>query len=188
VFRLEPPPAPGSPAFVADLNELLMYSSSRTTAQADLARYWATGPPPLRWTLLLEDELERRGVSAVRSARAHAILSTTMHDAMLACWDSKYFYWYLRPITADPTLNLVVSTPPFPSYPSGHSTMSFAAYLAMAELFPDKAEAFHKYALDASMSRVYGGIHYRFDIVFGDSLGAKVGREAVRRARSDGSS
>ena len=185
-FRPPPPPAINSAEFTADLNELRRLASERTAQQADLARYWATGPPPLRWTLLLEEEIERRALTPMRAARAHALLSTVMHDAMLACWDAKYYYWLARPVTVDSTLKPVVSTPPFPSYPSGHSTMSYAAYQVMSLLFPEKDKEFKRYAEDASISRVYGGIHYRFDIIVGDTLGARVGREAVRRARTDG--
>lgn len=186
-FRPPPYPALGSAAFDSALTELRGLSTERTSQQSDIARHWATGPPPLRWTLRLEEQIAQRRLSTMRAARAHALLSTVMHDAMLACWEAKYHYWLARPITIDPSLVTVISTPPFPAYPSGHSTMSFAAYQVMAMLFPDDAATFRDYAIEASFSRIWGGIHYRFDVVAGDSLGARIGRAAVVRARSDGS-
>ena len=65
--------------------------------------------------------------------------------------------------------------------------MSYAAYQVFAELFPDARAKYRERAEEASLSRVYGGIHYRFDIVVGDTLGAYVGREVVKRMRGDGS-
>ena len=110
-----------------------------------------------------------------------------MYDAMVACWDAKFFYWLERPISADSTLRTAISTPPFPSYPSGHSTQSAAAAEVFAYLFPDRADYYRRKADEASVSRVLAGIHYRFDIEAGEALGKKIGAAAVDRARTDGS-
>jgi membrane-associated phospholipid phosphatase len=186
-FRLGPPPSPTSPAFLDDLAELRRLSAGeRSTAQMALARYWATDAPSLRWELFLDGELARRDWSVPHAARARAYLSAAIYDAAVACWDTKYAWWLARPITVDPTLATVFSTPPFPSYPSGHSTMSTAASLVMAELFPETAATWHHKAEEASFSRVWGGVHYRFDVTDGDSLGARVGRTVVARMRADG--
>src|SRR5690606_31170181 len=163
VFRPPPPPAMGSAKFEADLDELRALSRERTPDQADVARYWGTGPPSVRWILFLEEEIARRGLSSLRAARAHALVSVAIHDAFIACWDAKYAYWLARPITVDPRIVTVFSTPPFPSYPSGHSTISAAAAEVFAELFPDAADTYRAKALEASISRVLGGVHYRFD-------------------------
>ena len=96
------------------------------------------------------------------------------------------FYWLLRPVSADTAIRTVFSTPPFPSYPSGHSTMSAAVGEVFAELFPDAAAFYRTKALEASESRVLAGVHYRFDIVAGDGLGLHVGTAVVARARTDG--
>lgn len=187
VFRPAPHPEPGSAAFEKDLAELRGLSTARSQQQADVARYWATEAPSVRWVLFLEDEIRERRLNPLRAARAHALVSVAAYDAFIACWDAKYHYWLARPITVDPTITTVFSTPPFPSYPSGHSTQSAAVAEVLAELFPDRAELFHEKALEASLSRVYGGVHYRFDIVAGEELGREVGREVVTRARHDGS-
>jgi membrane-associated phospholipid phosphatase len=89
-------------------------------------------------------------------------------------------------VSADSSLRTVFPTPPFPSYPSGHSTISSAAAEVFAELFPDVAKTYRDKAVEASVSRVYAGVHYRFDVETGDSLGVKVGAAVVRRARDDG--
>lgn len=185
-FRPSPPPAPASTEFGHDLDELRAMSTGRTLTQTNTARYWATDAPSAKWEMFMRDEIERRRLPAVHAARALALASVAMFDAFVACWDAKYFYWFYRPITAEPTLKPVFPTPPFPSYPSGHSTISTAASEVFAELFPDAADTYRAMALDASLSRVYAAVHYRFDIEVGDLLGEKVGREVVSYMRSDG--
>lgn len=185
VFRPDPPPLPGSTRFTSDLAELQLLSTSRTTAQADTARYWATEAPSSRWEVFMEDEIARHHLGPMHAARALALASVAMNDAMIACWDAKFHYWLERPITADTTLRTAFSTPPFPSYPSGHSTQSAAAAEVFAYLFPDMAQYYHAKAAEASRSRVLAGIHYRFDIEAGEALGAKVGQAAVGWARAD---
>jgi hypothetical protein len=185
-FRPEPPPAMSSAAFAADLDELRQLSTSRTVAQADTARYWASESPSSRWEVFMRDEIARRQLSPMRAARALALASVATYDAMVACWDAKYFYWLLRPISADPTIKTVFSTPPFPSYPSGHSTLSAAVAEVFAEVFPDAADYYRRKAVEASVSRVLGGVHYRFDVIAGEHLGVEVGEAVVEWARNDG--
>lgn len=186
-FRLPPPPAVGSPQFTTDLNELLQLANGgRTQQQIDAARYWATDAPSISWELFLEDEIVSHRLSGPYAARARAYLSVAMYDAFIACWDTKFTYWLARPVTMDSSLRTVFSTPPFPSYPSGHSTQSSASAEVMAELFPDRAEVYRKKAEEASLSRVWAGVHYRFDVVGGEAMGEQVGEAVVARMRADG--
>jgi membrane-associated phospholipid phosphatase len=187
-MRPGPPPAAGSFAFTKDLEEVRALSASRTIEQADLARYWATDAPSGKWEMFMRDEIAARALPPVQAARALALASVAMYDAFVACWDAKFHYWLLRPVSADPTnVKPVFPTPPFPSYPSGHSTISTAAAEVFAELFPDAADKYRRKALDASHSRVYAGVHYRFDVDSGDALGERVGRAVVEYMRNDGS-
>jgi membrane-associated phospholipid phosphatase len=186
-FRLGPPPAVGSPQFSADMAELLaLANGGRTTQQIDAARYWATDAPSIRWELFVEDEIASHRLSTPHAARARAYLSAAMYDAFVACWDTKFTYWIARPVTMDPSLKTVFSTPPFPSYPSGHSTQSSAAAEVMAELFPDRAAFYRARGEEASLSRVWAGVHYRFDVLSGEALGKRVGEAVVARMKADG--
>ena len=186
-FRPGPPPALGSPEFNRDLDELRSLSQARTTEQANIARFWASESPSSRWEVFIQDEIARRGFGTMRAARALALASVATYDAMVACWDAKYVYWLLRPISADPALVTVFSTPPFPSYPSGHSTLSSAVAEVFAELFPAAAREYRHKGEEASLSRVMAGVHYRFDVLAGEALGRHVGEAVVAWARADGS-
>jgi membrane-associated phospholipid phosphatase len=75
---------------------------------------------------------------------------------------------------------------PFPSYPSGHSTISTVAGEVFAELFPDAAATDRAKGLEASRSRIYAAVHYRFDVDGGDALGERVGKAVVEYMRLNG--
>ena len=187
VYRLGAPPVRSAARFATSLAEMQALSrGGRTTQRADAARKWATEAPSTAWEEITLEETTQRRLTPLAAIRAHALVSVAMYDAFVACWDSKYAWWLARPITVDPALNTVFSTPPFPSYPSGHSTISAAAAEVLGYVFPGDAKRFADLALEASLSRVWGGVHYRFDVEDGEVLGQRVGRDVVAWARGDG--
>ena len=104
----------------------------------------------------------------------------------------KFYYWSPRPENAvqdqviDPTWKPYLPTPTFPSYVSGHAGYSAAAAQVLSHVFPNDAPTFAERAREAAMSRLYGGIHYRFDNDDGLVIGEKVGRAVVERLKGDG--
>ena len=184
-----PPPAYGSPAFLAELNEVYDVSQSLTDEQRRIADFWADGPgtatPPGHWNAIAVELVTADGWSTLRSSRLFAALNTAQADAFIACWDAKYTYWSLRPVTAirrliEPSWLSYIVTPPFPSYVSGHSTTSGAAATVLGAFFPERAEALDGMAEQAAVSRLYGGIHFRSDNEAGLELGRRVGAVALR--------
>jgi membrane-associated phospholipid phosphatase len=95
-------------------------------------------------------------------------------DALIACNDAKYTYWLLRPTQADPGIKLAIGLPNFPSYPSNHACISAAEAGVIAAYVPGERERLRALATEAAISRVFGGIHYRFDGVAGLELGDRV--------------
>jgi membrane-associated phospholipid phosphatase len=115
-----------------------------------------------------------------------ALTSVAMADGFICCWDAKFTYWTVRPITADPTLDVLIPTPPFPSFPSGHATISNAAATVLGYLFPADAAELANMAEEARNSRLWAGIHYPIDNDMGAVGGGMIGRLAIARARMDG--
>ena len=97
-----------------------------------------------------------------------------------------YTYWEIRPCQEDPTITVPVGVPNFPSYSSGHSTFSGAAAQVLSYIFPSETNNVQGMANQASMSRVYAGIHYPFDCNEGLILGREIGQLAVQKAEADG--
>jgi len=189
-LRPEAPPAIGSPAYQKDLNELLDIAKNQTREQARIASFWSDGvgsyTPPGHWHRKGAQLCHENQYSEVRTARTLALLGTSMQDAGICCWDVKYWYYYPRPNQMSSKIKTSVGLPNFPSYTSGHSTFSGAAAEVLAHIFPSKKKEVDDMASEASVSRIYGMIHYRFDCEVGLASGHKIGAYAVQRAKTDG--
>jgi hypothetical protein len=79
-----------------------------------------------------------------------------------------------------------VNLPNFPSYPSGHACSAGAFDGVLASFFPQDRAEFKRIADEQAMSRLYGGIHYRFDNDGGLALGRTVAKYDVDRERRGG--
>jgi membrane-associated phospholipid phosphatase len=182
-FRPPPPPAFGSAEYLSGLAEVHDISSSRTPEQTRIVLYWADGAgtvtPPGHWNQIADSLITNARLNEEDATRTLAALNAALLDAGIACWDAKYHYWMIRPSQADPRIVPAVSLPNFPSYVSGHSTFSAAAAMVLGAVFPTQAASLTSRANEAAMSRLYGGIHYRFDNDRGLQLGAAIGRLAL---------
>ncbi|MFM8348806.1 MAG: vanadium-dependent haloperoxidase [Bacteroidota bacterium] len=139
----------------------------------------------------------------VRTAKAYALTSVSLFEAFISCWDLKYSAALVRPETVisakvEQEWHPHLITPPFPSYTSGHSTISAAAAESLTALFGDQVAftdstelefglpvrsfpSFRDAAKEASISRVYAGIHYRSDCEQGNHQGTMVGQFVAAR-------
>jgi hypothetical protein len=189
-LRPGPPPALDSKEFKENMDELLNIAKTQTREQARIASYWSDGvgsyTPPGHWFRRAAMLTREKKYSEVRTARAFALLGTAMQDAGICCWDTKYYYYYPRPNQMSSRVKTSVGLPNFPSYTSGHSMFSGAAAEILGHLFPDQAQNLNAMAVEASVSRMYGLIHYRFDCETGLATGHKVGNYSVQRANTDG--
>jgi hypothetical protein len=187
-FRPALPPACGSKAYKAAMREVQKVSQALTAEQKRIAAFWADGPgsvtPPGHWNLIALELVRRDGLSTLASASVFATLNTAQADAFIGCWDSKYAYWLERPVTAirreiDPDWMSYIVTPPFPAYTSGHASTSGAASEVLAHFFPADSPQLRAWAEEAALSRLYGGIHFRFDNDQGLALGRKIAGVAI---------
>jgi VCPO second helical-bundle domain len=142
-FRVDPPPDVTSKQWTEDYNEVRtvgsLTSAIRTVEQTDIGYFWADSGPVL-WQNALR-YISRNYLNDIgASARMYALAEAALADAQIACWESKYFYNFWRPITAirlgdqdgnreiklDPDWQPLINTPNFPEYPSGHASTSGA--------------------------------------------------------------
>ncbi|MFN0016242.1 MAG: vanadium-dependent haloperoxidase, partial [Saprospiraceae bacterium] len=185
------PPQPGTPAFETAMGELRTIAQNRTREQFRITSYWADGvgsyTPPGHWNRKAAELIQEKQLNEVRTARALALVGTAVQDAGIACWDVKYYYLLPRPTEIDRNVTTCTGIPNFPAYTSGHSTFSAAAAEVLGYLFPDKSDDLNTMAKEASESRIYGCIHYRFDCETGLEHGKKIATFAVQRGKADGS-
>lgn len=184
------PPSTSSAEMKAQLDEVKSYADNVSRSQISIVHKWADGggtyTPPGHWNDIAEEYIRDKKFSEVRAARAFALLNMAMHNAAVGCWETKYFYFNPRPSQLDPSIKTSTGLPNFPSYTSGHSTFSAAAATVLSYLFPESSQYFKDQAKEASVSRLYGAIHYRADIEMGMTHGAKLGMYTVNFAQTDG--
>ena len=225
-FKPTAPPAfdiknPSSIYYKA-LLEVKTIGDSLTEEQKHIADFWDDNPfkmnvsghvmfatkkfsPSGHWMSIVGIAAKESKADFPTTVAAYTHTSIALFDAFISCWDEKFRSNYIRPETAinkylGEDWRPYIQTPPFPSYTSGHATISAAAAETMTNWFGDKLSftdttskefgidsreirSFRDAAQEAAMSRLYGGIHYRFDNVQGNIAGRKLGEMVVDRLK-----
>src|SRR5262245_59861752 len=162
------------------------------------------------WNRIAQTVATEQGLGLVAQARLFGLLNIATADAGISCWDAKYEFDFWRPVTAiraadtdgnddtaaDAGWAPLLVTPAFPSYTSAHSTVSAAAAGVLSALFgpnyhftvtadsqPGMTRTFDRFdaaATEAGLSRIYGGIHFRFDSIAGLESGARLGEYVAK--------
>jgi hypothetical protein len=208
------PDALGTDAYARDFAEVKAYggpegTSARDAAQTQTALFWNANLA-LQYQMALRDQVTRRGLDIVTSARAFALLNAGGADSIIACWRAKYDYAYWRPITAirtadtdgndatepDPQWTSHGVAPPYPDYTSGHACVTGAVSHTFSHLFgagpldldiPSLTSAPSRHydtagALDTETmnARIWLGIHFRKAMTDGNRLGHEVSAWTIR--------
>lgn len=161
--------------------------------------------PPGHWMNIVGIAAGKAKTDFNQTVAAYTQTAIALFDGFIACWKAKYLHNTVRPETVinkllDPAWQPYIQTPPFPSYVSGHSVISSAAAEVMTHFFGDNFAyrdtserefgiahrsftSFRHAAQEASMSRLYGGIHFRADLDEGNLLGKTIGEYIVSRLK-----
>jgi hypothetical protein len=145
----------------------------------------------------------QKGLSLQETARWHTLVSLTMADAFISCWNEKFQSNRIRPETfINQAMNRewvpLLQTPPFPEYTSGHSVVSASVSKVLTKLagsefeyvdtveeefgLPSRSfDSFEEAAKEAAISRFYGGIHFRDAIENGFEQGEQIGEYFISR-------
>jgi hypothetical protein len=174
--------------FYAEALEVYQKAKNLSAEERAIARFWSDDPmlsptPPGHWISIALQILDHDKPGLEKSVDVLARLGVVLADSFIGCWETKFQYDLLRPVTyvrrlIDPKWEPLLITPPFPEYPSGHSTQSAAAAAVLSKLFgenfafedrthegdgvrPRRFVSFEAAANEAGMSRLFGGIHFR---------------------------
>lgn len=220
-LQFAPPGAPAltSPRYTADFNEVKaigsLASATRTAEQTLIARFWASGSSPnFYWNTLAVRLGAQRHTTMSENARLLALINLAIADAGITVWRAKYDLATWRPITAialaaadgnpDTTAEAgwtpLLTTPPYPDYPSGLCGTSAAGVAMLAAYFGEDVSFdvvsdaaamagvtrhFDNFAAAAGEmvdARVYSGIHFRAADEEAVLLGTAIGNYAMSHA------
>ena len=182
-FRPAGAPAYDSAPFKAALAEVRKVSDTRTNEQLRVAQYWEnlTGAFSAGlWNEVARGAISAHGVDEATAARILATMHMAGVDAFIACHDAKYTYWVPRPTQVDPGIRLAIGLPNHPSYPSNHACISGTIGLVLDGFFPDQGGRYFAMGRQAGESRVYAGIHYRFDLDEGFGIARKLSAKVLQ--------
>ncbi|HEY1358688.1 MAG TPA: vanadium-dependent haloperoxidase [Thermoleophilaceae bacterium] len=208
-LRLESPYPLTSRKYAEDLDQVKelgrLDSTVRTPEQTSQAQFW-TDHDLRQWNDGMLRLAAAHRLDLVRTARMLAMAHVAGGDGMIACFDSKYHYWFWRPYqaiplagtdgnpttVADPSWTPLATTPNFPEYPSAHACHSTAVVTALDAFFgTDKVpftldsrathttreyKRLHDIVNDVDQARVLVGFHFLSSDLRGSRLGSKVGR------------
>lgn len=204
--------------FYKELKEVYEVGKNLSKEQSETAMFWDCNPfalqqvghlefgikkisPGGHWMGITGIACKKQKLSLSKTAFVHTLVSIGMADAFISCWDNKYKYNRVRPVTAikkliDRNWSPLLQTPPFPEYTSGHSAISTTASTILTHLFGDhfsftddteeefglplrKFNSFLQASKEAAISRLYGGIHFRDAIENGAKEGEQIGKFVI---------
>ncbi|WP_241684880.1 vanadium-dependent haloperoxidase [Cyclobacterium xiamenense] len=159
--------------------------------------------PGGHWMGIADIACQKAGLPFDESMEINTFVALGLMDGFISCWDEKYRSDRIRPETAirkllNPTYQPLLQTPPFPEYLSGHSTISTSSAVILTHFFGDafsyvdtveekyglgtrEFSSFLQASEEASISRLYGGIHFMDAITRGQDQGRKVGQWILQK-------
>jgi hypothetical protein len=193
--------------YIKQAQEVHDVKNGDNTEQKAIARFWSDDPglswtPPGHWIGIVLGIADRDHLTIAKTTTVLARLGVAVADGFIGCWHQKYVSDAIRPITVikkyiDPKWDALLITPPFPEFPSAHSTQSAASAVVLSAEFGDKFgfddatherdglgvrhfNSFWDAANEAGISRMYGGIHFRAAIERGLDQGRCIGAYAAK--------
>jgi len=212
-FRPDGPTPLTSRAYAIDFDESAAFGRADSVARHDdqtaQALFW-TDHDLRQWNDGMLALAADARLGLLDTARMLALAHVSGGDAMIACFDAKYSYWFWRPFqaiphaaedgneatTADATWQPLRPTPPFPEYPSAHACHTTAVAEALQAFFGPHRVAFtldsratgtthrfrslHEVIRDVNDARVLAGFHFRHSDEDGSALGRQVAHYVAR--------
>jgi hypothetical protein len=206
-------PTPYSTNPASDFYKMVkqVYDVSQILSPADsaMALYWRDIPgvtTPGHYVSILKQVLENDKPMLDKAAIAYALGGITVYDAAISCWQTKYHYNLVRPITyirnvlGYATWNSLLTTPAHPEYSSAHAVLSAATADAFSSLFgdnysftdhtydylgmaPRSFNSFEAFGIEAGNSRLYAGIHYQPSIDIGLVQGRQIAQNIISKLK-----
>jgi hypothetical protein len=157
--RADGPPDLSSAQWAEDDNETKAFGvqtgSLRTPEQTEIGQFYLENPGRQvnRW---IREIAAAQGLSLVDGARFFGHFYVAAADAAIACFDSKNYYDFWRPVTAiragdtdandateaDPAWTPLATTPPHQEYPGAHSCVTGTLSYVLEVFFDTKKLAF----------------------------------------------
>lgn len=212
-IQLIPFESDSNSALYKDALGIIAVSKSKNSEYERIAEYWDdapgyTGTPSGHFFNMTLHIVEQQKITLDTALELYVKLGISLNEAFINCWRLKYAFNFIRPITyihrfIDPQFNSLIASPSFPEFPSGHSFQSGAGSEVLKSIFTDKISfidstnfnrtdidgtpqrfnSFSEMAEEISISRYYGGIHFRQTLDISLQYGKKIGLFVVKELK-----
>jgi acid phosphatase (class A) len=160
------------PPPVVDSEQLALVLAAQRAAtpeRIEQARRDVDESPDTMFGAVLGKSLDEQALPAM--ARLFSRMRDT-EDAVVG--PAKKAFKRVRPYMSSAEIKALVRPSISGSYPSGHTTNATLAAIVMADIVPEKRDALWARAVDYSLSRVIGGMHYPNDLLGGKLAGTAI--------------
>lgn len=215
IAKMIPYSSDSSSAYYQQFRQVYDIQKNLTQEQKEIANWWGDDPafttsPPGHSYHLASILVKQKKADLVVAAMTFAKVGMACADSFINCWKNKFTYHSERPANyitryIDPTFVPYWPEPPFPGFPSGHSTQMAATAEVLIGVFGNNIhfiddthqgrwrdrqrnvdykrrtfEQISQMAEECGISRLYGGIHTMQDNLVGLKEGEKIGKNINR--------
>lgn len=182
-FRAPPPPKYNSEGDLKEIKLMRENFGQLDTQKLKAIYFWAgsagTETPAGIWLGIADNYSKTQSLTVQKAVDFRFVFASSMADAFISCWNTKFMYWTKRPTMRDDSIHPYIPTPNFPSYVSGHATVSAAAAFVLSHFFPENKTEWEKMAQEATDSRFWSGLHFKIDNDEGARMGKKIASMAI---------
>jgi hypothetical protein len=187
-----------------------LYDVSKTLSdeERNIAMFWDDSPNGKHysafghWSSILAQLIDEKKITLIKAAEAYAKMHLALTSSSIKAWQGKYQFQVVRPIGyiqkyIDKDWQPLIPTPNHPEYPAAHACLSASAAVALTAVFGSSVSftdatyeylglaarhfnSFEEAAIEAGISRLYGGIHYRFSVEESEKIGKKAADEVLK--------
>lgn len=194
-----------SSEFYTAAKEVYDIGKALTPEQKAIGNWWADAggagvgvPAPYHLLSIITGALESKGANLGKAAEVYAKAGIGQKDGPIVTFRSKFQYNLIRPVTyiqrhIDPSWLSYLINPPYPEYISGLGGLYTPVIQVLirelgdipvtdnaydwAGIAPRQYASLTQLIEEAAISRIYGGLHYRFTQNVSLAVGRKLGNK-----------
>lgn len=171
-YRLPPPQS-----YKSEMSEVISAQRSLDSTGMQRIIYWNAGAPGYHW-YSMGSQLWMTDISG-KGALTNMLIGTSIYDATIAAWETKYAFDRARPFSTDSRVKLYAPNPESPSYPCEHSVTAGAAVTIIEHFYPHLGDSVNRMALQVMSSRIAAGVAFPSDTRAGFELGKKIAKMQI---------
>lgn len=171
-----PPSSQSTDFWKKQIDEVRKANENISQEQKEIVRYWGNffDPEGGDWIEITNKYLFSHTIDLETIINVRSLATMAMYDSLIVAFEAKYTFTIIAPYVADKNIKIFIKKLYYPSYPSVHSAISYAAATVLSHFFPEHKLKWELLAEESGQSRIWAGMNYPIDVVAGKEIGTKV--------------